>query len=147
MTELSAETERAVIDTLVRYATAIDTKDWNLLAECFWPSASFTATGVDLCGVDQIVAFMAQAHDLIDGSQHRLSNFSLRPAPDGRVDATTYLDALIVHRAHPDGPTLRVISSYHDLLESRRGSWRIASRRVSSLWSDGNPTILGPVLR
>ena len=147
MTELSAETERAVVDTLVRYASAIDTKDWDQLAECFCPSATFTATGVDLRGVDQIVSFMAQAHDPIDGSQHRLSNFSVRPAPDGQVDATTYLDALIVHRAHPDGPTLQVVSSYHDLLEPHHGSWRIASRRVSSLWSDGSPTILGPVRR
>jgi len=145
--EVRVDDERAVIAALVRYATAIDTKDWALLAGCFFPAAKFTAGSLVLDGVDEIVEYMRAAHHHIDGSQHRLSNFAIRLSDDGRTaHSTTYLDALIVHRAHRDGPTLRVVSTYHDVFECAGDAWRIAKRSVSSLWREGSPTILGPTV-
>jgi hypothetical protein len=140
---------------LHRYATAIDTKDWQLLRACFDPACVFTAADGQLVldGVDAIVDYMEAAHRDIDGSQHRLSNVRVDLADDGRSARTrTYLDALIVHVAHRDGPTLQAIAEYHDHLElvaSSNGSaprWRIAARDVTSLWLSGNPSILGPTV-
>jgi 3-phenylpropionate/cinnamic acid dioxygenase small subunit len=140
---------------LYRYATAIDTKDWLLLHECFEPSCVFTAGDAELVldGVDAIVDFMTAAHRDIDGSQHRLSNMRIELAADGRsARSRTYLEALIVHRLHRDGPTFQLWAEYHDRLEVVPGPdgtgtrWQIAERNVTSLWRLGNASILGPTV-
>lgn len=136
---------------LYRYTTAIDTKDWALLRQCFTSTCRFTATELLLDGVDEIVEFMERVHEHIDGSQHRLTNTRIDIDPDGRsARASTYLDAFIVHSGHRDGPTFQLLAEYHDRLQydpaadADGGRWLIAERHVTSLWSLGNASILGP---
>lgn len=143
MSRTAESSEREIARLLVRYATAIDTKDWQLLGDCFTPSCRFTATGLTLDGVEAVVHYMRTAHAPIDGSHHRLTNFDISVDQDRqRARAVTYLDALIVRRANTHGPTLRVAAAYHDQLVFD-ASWRIDARRVSSLWIDGDPDVLG----
>jgi len=86
---------------------------------------------------------MQRSHEAIDGSLHRLTNFEVRIADDGvSAESTTYLDAIIVHQAHERGPTLQVIGTYHDQLESDGSTWRIANRRFEGLWKVGDPFLM-----
>jgi len=142
-----SEREAEAAEVLGRYTTALDTKDWELLVECFTPECAFTASEMVLDGRDAIVEFMRPAHQHLDGSLHRLTNIRVQMGDD-EMTATTasYLDAFIVHRAHRDGPTCQVIGVYHDRLSRHDGTWRIADRRFELLWRDGNPTILGPTV-
>ena len=136
--------ERSINRLLVRYATAIDTKDWCLLGSCFTPQCRFTATGLVLEGVDSIVSFMENAHRYIDGSHHRLSNVVIDVTDDFRAArSTTYLDATLVRRDADAGATFRVMSTYHDEHEFDGSTWWISSRDVRSMWNEGNPAVLG----
>ena len=144
-----AETVFEITAVLHRYATAIDTKDWLLLATCFEPRCVFTgrAGALRLDGADALVAYMRDAHTSIDGSLHRLSNITIDVGADGRTaSATSYLDALVVHRGHRDGPTFQLVGTYRDRLVLGAAGWWITRRDVAALWSAGNPTILGPTL-
>lgn len=140
---------REISAVLHCYATAIDTKDWALLATCFEPECVFMgrAGGLRLEGVEALVTYMRHAHEPIDGSLHRLSNITVEVSGDGHTaSATCYLDALIVHRQHPDGPTFQLAGAYHDRLVLGEAGWRIARRDVAALWSVGSPTILGSTI-
>jgi hypothetical protein len=135
---------------LLRYAHAIDSKDWVDLRSCFTPTCVFSApsAAMRLEGVDEIVNSMEAAHRHIDGSIHRLSNIMIELADDGRsATSSTALDAMLVHREHRDGPTFQCIGTYHDRLELHDGTWKIAARDFDTLWTVGNPSILGPTVR
>ena len=63
----SSPAQTAPIDRLlIRYATAIDTKDWTLLRTCFTDDCRFTAAGVALEGADA-AQFVTGAALQIDG--------------------------------------------------------------------------------
>ena len=70
------EDEDAIVAVLVRYATAIDTRDWALLRSCFTPDvvADYTDIG-SWDGADPLLDFMVEAHAGLSASQHRMSNF------------------------------------------------------------------------
>ena len=111
------DADRSITAVLVRYATAIDTKDWVLLGTCFHPSCTFAGRGgtLRLDGAAAVVSYMEAAHQRIDGSMHRLSNIAVEVDADGlSASATSYLDALIVHRGHPHGPTFQLAAIYRD---------------------------------
>ena len=136
-------------EVLLRYTTAIDTKNWPLLATCFTRGCVFSAasTGLVLDGRDAIVDFMRPTHTYIDGSLHRLTNIRIDIADDGlSARSTSSLDVIVVHQAHRDGPTFQLIGTYYDRLERYNDAWLIAQRDFDSLWHAGNGTILGPTL-
>jgi 3-phenylpropionate/cinnamic acid dioxygenase small subunit len=134
-----------ITEVLVRYATAIDTKQWALLETCFTTECRFTARdgALQLLGSQAVVDFMRASHTSIDGSLHRLTNITVEARPGERdAAATSYLDALIVERAHPGGPTFQLAATYRDQVVLGDAGWRIARRDVTALWSAGNPAIL-----
>ena len=67
------EERQEIVAVLVRYARAIDAKDWALLRTCFTtdtacdygPSGSWR-------GADALAAFMAEAHAGMGPTQHQL---------------------------------------------------------------------------
>jgi hypothetical protein len=128
-------------DLLVRYAIAIDTRDWELFRSCF-------VLGVDADygdighwhGVEEITAFMQQVHT--GPSQHRLSTMAIAlddTDPD-RATARTYVDAIVLG---PDGRNgANGIGHYDDVLTRDGDGWRIARRvytgiRVALLGEEG----------
>jgi len=137
----------AITDALHRYTRAIDTKDWALLRDSFTADCVAQYRTKVLNGVDAIVAYMQPSHDPIDGSLHRLTNIEISVDPSGTTaSATSYIDALLVHRLHPDGPTFRAIGTYRDSLRLA-DRWRLAHRTYQQLWVEGSRTILGETHR
>jgi hypothetical protein len=139
------ETDRAgVVDALHRYCTAIDTKDWALLAASFVPEARADYRGRAFPDAASIVRYMADIHRDLDGSAHRVTNVVIEL--DGDTARTTSLvDALLVDADHPHGPTLHVVGTYRDVLHRDRdggGIWRIAERRFVDLWTEGERSML-----
>jgi hypothetical protein len=72
---------------------------------------------------------------------HRMTNTTMEPSDDG-VRARTYLDALLVRRNHPDGPTLQIVGLYDDVLRPQSDIWVLQHRRFQALWREGNPAVL-----
>jgi 3-phenylpropionate/cinnamic acid dioxygenase small subunit len=127
----------SITATLIAYATAIDTKDWTLFRSLFTADCVFDGGGHRFHGVDPLTDHMRALHEPLDGSRHHLGNFVIEV--DGEsARATSYLDALLVRRRHPDGPTLRVTGSYEDQLRRESGRWLIQQRTFRFLWSEGN---------
>jgi 3-phenylpropionate/cinnamic acid dioxygenase small subunit len=134
----------AVVEVLLDYATAMDTRDWARLAACFTTDCTATYRDTVLHGPQAVVEFMRPGHDGLDGSVHRLSN--IRATVDlgaNTARSTSYVDALLVNRRHPDGPTYRSVGVYRDVLR-REGGWRIAERSFEQLWIEGKREMLVP---
>ena len=72
-----------VSDLLIRYATGIDSRDWVMLRSCFTDEceADYGDIGHWSSG-DEITAWMAETHDPLGPTLHRISNIVLRKDGD-----------------------------------------------------------------
>jgi len=131
--------ENEVADVIVRYATAIDSKDWPLLGSCFTEDCEAVYRARVFRGVEELVDYMIGVHTDLDGSLHRLTNIVVKLGDDGETATTrSYVDALLVRRSHEVSPTYRVIGSYTDSLVRGVDGWRIAHRDYQDLWQEGD---------
>ena len=123
----------AVHDVVIRYATAMDTRNWELLADCFTENARLDyGTGVtwDRSG------FVEHART------------SLTPMPMTMHFVTNHVvefrQSLAVSRAYvqarhqkASGQEYNVDGIYEDVLTMVNGDWRINDRRFAATWKVG----------
>jgi hypothetical protein len=125
---MNAEDERAIIDVLVRYATAIDRRDWPLLASCFTEDVEADYGDIGSWhGRGAIVDHMAVGHAQIGPTLHRLTNFVIAGEAD-EARAVCYLDALLM-RSGSGGMFRQAHGLYEDRLVRSAEGWKIRSRR------------------
>ena len=117
---------------LVRYATGIDRRDWDLFRSCFTPECKVDYGEIGAWnGVDEITAFMVAVHEHCGFTLHRISNVSVERLPDG-AQAQSYVDAVIMGPDNRDG--VRAIGYYDDeLVHSDGGGWQIARRHFTTV--------------
>lgn len=139
----STGTDREQIeDLLVRYATALDSRDWELLAACF------TADGVtdygEFGGVNTgsaaIVALCRGVLAGLDASQHIITNMVIAAEGDTGT-AVCYFQAQHVFRGTAGGDNYLVGGTYRDRLVRTSEGWRIAHRTLEPTWMDGNAAV------
>ena len=120
-----------ITGVLIRYATGIDRRDWELFRTC-WTEDTDADYGRKIGhfhGADEITAHMVTAHADMGPTWHRLSNFVIEVDGDSAT-ARTYVHAvLMVNKNHPDR-WLDVVSHYDDILARTATGWKISSRRV-----------------
>jgi 3-phenylpropionate/cinnamic acid dioxygenase small subunit len=76
---VDALVRQGVTDLLIRYATGIDSRDWTLLRSCFTDDCEADYGDIGRWGSgDEITAWMAETHDPLGPTQHRISNVVLR---------------------------------------------------------------------
>ncbi len=96
MTEL--QDRQDISDLLIRYASGIDRRDWNLFRTVFTPPdchLDYGEIGGVWNGVDEVTEFMDVAHAAAGYLMHRISNIVI----DLQVDRATtrcYVDAWIM---------------------------------------------------
>jgi hypothetical protein len=136
-------TDRAEVqDLLVRYATALDSRDWALLTACF------TGDGVtdygDFGGVNEgpeaIVELCRSALGGLDASQHMITNMVISIEGD-TGSAVCYFQAQHVVRGTDGGENYLVGGTYRDRLTRTADGWRIAHRTLQPTWVEGNPGV------
>ena len=123
---VAREVRQDVADVLVRYATGIDRRDWDLFRTCFTDDceADYGEIGV-WHGVDEIADWMTVVHEACGHTLHRITNIVVSPATDG-VTARSYVEALVLG---PDnGAGVRATGFYDDDLVDTADGWRIARR-------------------
>jgi len=133
----------ALQDVVMKYAQAIDTKDWDLFRTVFVDDIQLTygEPWGPFDGIDEVVSFVDPFHAPLDGSRHSTTNFRV-VAYDGNTAMTRCsVDALLVKADHPDGPFLRVIGAYVDDFVRQPDGWRIKNREFTRLWAEGNPNV------
>jgi 3-phenylpropionate/cinnamic acid dioxygenase small subunit len=131
--------DRADVEAvLLRYATALDTRDWDLLRSVF--VADGVADYGDLGGgvhhgVEAITAVVDRALEPFSATQHLITNVVVELDGD-EAAATCYLQAH--HVAHPpDGTTRFVVGGiYRDRLRRTADGWRIVHRELRPVWTE-----------
>lgn len=132
MTTLDAAARTEIAEVLVRYATGIDTRDWAAFRTCFTDDceADYGPIGT-WHGVDEITAWMTQAHADCGHTLHRITNIAVDQTGDGVVRARCYVDALVLDRENRRG--VQAAGYYEDVLTHTRDGWRISRRRFTSV--------------
>ncbi len=126
----------------VRYCSALDTRNWDALEECFTPdvSADYAGHGL-LAGLSAVQKACRDALEPLAVSQHLLGNHQV--AVDG--DAAThecYFQAQHIRPETPGGCSYLVAGRYRDRLTRQQDGWRIRHRELQVLWTTGNPAVL-----
>ena len=126
-------------DLLTRYASAIDTLDWDLLDTVFTGDAHLdyrSAGGVE-GNYPDVRRWLEEVLPIFDVTQHLVINREFSGVAD-RIRAKSCF--LNVNRLEVEGePWLFTVGGrYHDQLVKTVGGWRIAERIEITLWWD-NP--------
>lgn len=123
--------EHDIERVLLRYATGIDRRDWDLFRTCFTDDARCDYEGLEPWrSADEITEFMAASHADMGHTMHRLSNLAVTVDGD-TATARTYVDAVLMA---PDGQTgLNPRGFYDDELVRTDAGWRIARRTFTNV--------------
>ena len=115
-----------IAEVLVRYATGIDRRDWDLFRTCFTEDCRLDYGDIGAWdGVDAVTEFMEASHAGMGHTLHRLTNVTVTVDGD-RAVARTYVDAILMAS---DGRTgLNPRGWYDDELVHTDDGWRIARR-------------------
>jgi 3-phenylpropionate/cinnamic acid dioxygenase small subunit len=122
-------------EVLIRYATGIDRRDWDLFRTCFTDDveADYGEIGV-WHGVDEITTWMRDTHAPCGHTMHRITNVAVTPVGDDHAEARSYVEALVLFGDNVSG--VNAVGFYDDELVRTDGSWRIAKRRFTTVRVD-----------
>jgi len=123
--------KKEITEVLYRYARAVDRKDFDRVADCYFPDAIDNHGGY-IGTVAGLIEDMKSRHATIDSSLHYVTNVLIDLDGD-TADVESYcLCYLRQAPAVAGGPQSRatVKCRYVDRFERRDGQWRIADRIV-----------------
>jgi SnoaL-like protein len=116
-----------IADVIVRYASGIDGRDWELFRSCFTTDCLLDYRPIGRWkGIDAVTGFMRRTHS--GPSLHRLTNITIVLNGD-EARSRTYVDAVVTG---PNGwGTVNTIGRYDDILTRTPAGWRIATRTAT----------------
>lgn len=128
------EDKARISEVLIRYATGIDRRDWELFRTC-WAAdveADYGSFGV-FAGVDALTERMAQAHQGMGPTYHRITNIAVTLDDGGDLaDARSYVHAALMIDSDKPDSWMDVFGHYEDTLERAGETWHI-TRRASRM--------------
>jgi 3-phenylpropionate/cinnamic acid dioxygenase small subunit len=124
----NVEAKAAITEVLLRYATAIDTKDWALFRTCFTADvdADYGEIG-HWSDVDSITEFMAAVHEAMSDTKHMMHNMVIDVIDAGHATAVTYVHTVQALAADPK-QWIDAVGQYRDEVVATPDGWRIARR-------------------
>ena len=127
-------------DLLVRYAKAIDEKDWALLDECFTPDAEldYVSSGGIKGPYAEVRVWLEKALAPFPMTVHYVTNSEVELTGDRATARTAVLNPMGF--ANPDDSLhiFTVGAYYVDELVRTEAGWRIASRREDQAFMEGS---------
>ncbi|HEV2633636.1 MAG TPA: nuclear transport factor 2 family protein [Actinocrinis sp.] len=127
-----------IVQTVLAYATAVDTRDWATLRTLFTDDGAweYAASGERVSGPEAIAARIGASIERLDATQHMNSNHVMALRGD-EADHTCYF------QAHHLRGTQRFVGAgrYEDRLRRTADGWRFTRRRIVSVWHEGDPSI------
>lgn len=125
------EDRQDISDLLVRYASAIDRREYQLLGTVFTDDcdADYGVIG-RWHGVEAVIEFMDLAHAMAGYTMHRLSNIAITVSGD-TATARTYIDGLIMAADNSGG--VNAVGFYDDEIVRTADGWRIARRQFTNV--------------
>jgi 3-phenylpropionate/cinnamic acid dioxygenase small subunit len=136
-------------DLLTRYATAVDTRDWDLYQTVFTADAliDYTSSGGIRGGLAEVTTWLSDALSIFSMSQHLVTNRDIRVAGDTATSRCYFYNPM--GRTKRDG-TLELMfvgGYYRDQLRRTGDGWRIAERIQDTAWSSSSPGATGAPAR
>lgn len=138
--DLSAIADRlAIEDVLLRYSTAIDTKDFDLLDQVFTPDgiADYTASGGIRGGLDEVKPWLAAALGIFTVVQHLVTNVRVEVDGDEATSLCYLFNPLGWTREDGRVEMMYCGGGYRDRLVRTPAGWRIRERVIETLYLDG----------
>jgi len=132
---------QAIIDVLIKYVTALDQKDWELLAEQFTPDAvvDYSAEGGPVCrGRAEVVADCQADLGALDATHHLTGNFAV----DVQGDVATST-SLVQAWHYSGGATQLMAGGYRDRLVRTPEGWKLEHRELRVAFESGDQSIKG----
>jgi len=125
--QLDPADERALTALLLRYATALDTRDWEMLRSCFSEDmeADYASFG-KWRGPREITEYMRRTHADLGATLRRVTNISIH-MEGGEIRARSYIDAVLTP-GKAGGPVHRGIGWFDDRLVRTSDGWKIFRR-------------------
>jgi 3-phenylpropionate/cinnamic acid dioxygenase small subunit len=132
-------------DLLTRYATAVDTRDWDLYQTVFTTDAliDYTSSGGIRGGLAEVTAWLSDALSIFSMSQHMVTNRDIRVAGDTATCHSYFYNPM--GRTKRDGTLdlMFVGGYYRDQLRRTGDGWRIAERIQDTAWFSSAPGATG----
>ncbi len=133
-TVLDHEIRDQVTEVLVRYASGIDGRDWELFRTCFTEECDVDYGDIGRwSGVDEITAWMAETHDPLGPTLHLITNVALTPTAGG-IGARSSVHAVLL--PPETGSAIHAYGWYEDELLVTPSGWRIARRRFTTITTE-----------
>jgi hypothetical protein len=132
---------QAINDLLVRYCTALDTRDWPLLESCFTPEG--VVDYGDYGGRHDPAGTVAHCRGGLEGldvTQHLIANVAIQVDRDEAI-AVCYVHAQHTLLGAEGGDHFMIGGQYRDRLVRTDDGWRFAWRNLVGVWADGNPDV------
>ncbi len=127
-------------DLLIRYTTAIDDKDWNLLDQCFLPDAKvdYVSSGGVAGSYPEVREWLGKALAAFPMTVHAISNSVIELDGDTATGKTLVVNPMGF--PNPDGSLhiFTVGAYYIDKLVRTPEGWRIAERTEEQAYLDGS---------
>jgi hypothetical protein len=129
--------QQAIKNRLLRYADAVDRRDWPTVAATF----SDDAVVAGLMGerpIGPYLTFLASSVEAYASTMHVFCNQLVELEP-GAESATTTTYAVAYHQEPPQSEKEDLVIGviYHDAFQKREGEWRVTQRRTESKWMQG----------
>jgi 3-phenylpropionate/cinnamic acid dioxygenase small subunit len=124
------EDKSLIGEVLVRYATGIDQRDWDLFRTCWTPDvvADYGDIG-QFVGVDALTDFMFASHHAMGATHHHLTNFDIHVDGD-RADVRCYVHAVLIAVPDDTSSWIDALGHYDDVFTRTADGWRISHRTV-----------------
>lgn len=124
----------------VRYAAAIDEREYGKLANCFVSDGIYSGSFGERAGRPAIVAFIEKATSHLSATHHMATNFLVQLDGDTATMRSNFLAVHISAGLHAEEYTMG--GYYKDLMSRVDGQWLIARRNVVTVWTKGNREVL-----
>jgi 3-phenylpropionate/cinnamic acid dioxygenase small subunit len=129
-TEEQRRARQDIADVLVRYASGIDRREWDLFRSCFADACEADYGDIGTWnGADELTKCMREMHEPLGPTLHRITNQAVELGGDDEATARSYVDALVTG---PDnGSVYRIAGYYDDELARDADGWKITRRRFT----------------
>jgi 3-phenylpropionate/cinnamic acid dioxygenase small subunit len=120
-----------ISDLLIRYATGIDRRDWDLFRTVFTPDCQLDYGQIGVWdGVEAVTEFMDVVHAGLGYLMHRITNQVIDVRGD-RAVTRCYVDAWIMAADNASG--VNATGFYDDEIVRTDDGWRIARRKFTTV--------------
>ena len=131
-----ADDWHAVYDVLVRYAHAIDSRDFEAAGACFAEDAHALYAGAELPRERSAIIDFLQRNVTSEASTHMVGGVRIALSGDAATSEQTAL------AAHLEAGRVRLRGlRYRDRLERRDGQWQIVERVHEPVWTAEVPAV------